>query len=114
MTNILIHGLGQDNQSWNNTIEYLKEKGMDTLCSNLFEITKNNSKDYKMLYSAFSNFCNNQKEKLNFCGLSLGGVLALDFVKEYPEKVNSIILIGTPYKIPKYLFKMQKFNFMWI
>lgn len=111
MTNIILHGLGQDNQSWNNTIEYLKEKGMDTLCPNLFEITKNNSKDYKMLYSAFFNFCNNQKEKLNFCGLSLGGVLALDFVKEYPEKVNSIILIGTPYKMPKYLFKMQSLIF---
>ncbi len=57
-----------------------------------------------MLYNTFSDFCNNQKRKLNLCGLSLGGVLALDFVKEYPEKVNSIILIGTPYKIPKALF----------
>lgn len=107
MKNILIHGLGQDNQSWNNTDSYLKEKGINTLCPNLFEITKNTSKDYKMMYNAFSNLCNSQKEKLNLCGLSLGGVLALDFVKEYPEKVNSIILIGTPYKIPKALFKLQ-------
>ena len=47
-----------------------------------------------MMYNTFSDFCNNQKEKLNLCGLSLGGVLALEFVKEYPERVNSIILIG--------------------
>lgn len=111
MKNILIHGLGQDNQSWNNTDSYLKEKGINTLCPNLFEITKNTSKDYKMMYNAFSNLCNSQKEKLNLCGLSLGGILALDFVKEYPEKVNSIILIGTPYKIPKMLFKMQSLIF---
>ncbi len=111
MKNILIHGLGQNNQSWNNTNEYLKEKGIDTICPNLFEITKNDLKEYKMMYSAFSAFCINQKEKLNLCGLSLGGILALDFVKEYPEKVNSIILIGTPYKIPKIIFKIQSIIF---
>lgn len=107
MKNILIHGLGQDNQSWNNTNMYLKENRIDTICPNLFEITKSTPKDYKLMYNAFSNFCNNEKEKINLCGLSLGGVLLLDFVKEHPEKVNSIILIGTPYKIPKILFKLQ-------
>lgn len=111
MKNILIHGLGQDNQSWNTTNVYLKQNGIDTICPNLFEISKNTSKDYKMMYNAFSDFCNNQKEKLNLCGLSLGGILALDFVKEHPEKVNSIILIGTPYKIPKALFKIQSLIF---
>ena len=111
MRNILIHGLGQDNQSWNNTNKYLKKNGIDTLCPNLFEITENSSKEYKMMYNAFSNFCNSQKEKLNLCGLSLGGILALDFAKEYPDKVNSIILIGTPYKIPKILFKVQSLIF---
>ena len=107
MKNILIHGLGQNSESWDNTSVYLKENNIDIICPDLFEITENTSKDYKMLYNTFSDFCNNQKEKLNLCGLSLGGVLALDFVKEYPEKVNSIILIGTPYKIPKALFKLQ-------
>ena len=107
MKNILIHGLGQNNQSWDNTSRYLKENGMDAICPNLFEITKNNSIEYKTMYDAFSNFCNSQKGKLNLCGISLGGILSLDFVKEYPEKVNSIILIGTPYKIPKTLFKIQ-------
>lgn len=111
MKNILIHGLGQNEKSWNNTNKYLRKKQIDLICPNLFEITKNTSKDYKMMYNAFSNFCNTQKEKLNLCGLSLGGILALDFVKEYPEKVNSIILIGTPYKISKVLFKLQSIMF---
>ena len=111
MKNILIHGLGQNNQSWNNTIIYLKKNGIDAICPSLFEIADNTLVNYKNMYSAFSDFCNNQKEKVNLCGLSLGGILALDFVKEYPEKVNSIILIGTPYKIPKALFKMQSLIF---
>lgn len=111
MRNILIHGLGQNNQSWNDTDIYLKKNGIDTICPNLFEMTKNTLADYKTMYNVFSNFCNNQEEKLNLCGLSLGGILTLDFVKEYPQKVNSIILIGTPYKIPKTLFKVQSLIF---
>lgn len=111
MKNILIHGLGQNSQSWDNTVIYLKKNGIDTICPNLFEITNNNLVNYKNMYSAFSDFCNNQEEKVNLCGLSLGGILALDFAKEYPEKVNSIILIGTPYKIPKALFKIQSIIF---
>lgn len=111
MKNILIHGLGQNNQSWNSTKVYLKENGVDTLCPNLFEMVKDSAKDYKIMYNVFSEFCNNQKEKLNLCGISLGGILALDFVKEHPEKINSIIVIGTPYKIPKVLFKIQNLIF---
>lgn len=111
MKNILIHGLGQNNQSWDNIVINLKKNKMNTICPNLFEINNNTLLDYKNLYDAFSDFCNNQEEKVNLCGLSLGGILALDFVKEYPEKVNSIILIGTPYKIPKILFKIQSLIF---
>lgn len=111
MKNILLHGLGQNNNSWNKTIEYLKEDKIETLSPNLYEITRTDSKDYKKMYNAFSQFCNNQKEKLNLCGLSLGGILILDYVKDHPENVNSIILIGTPYKIPKTLFKLQSVIF---
>ena len=111
MKNILIHGLGQNNQSWDNIVINLKKNKMNTICPNLFEINNNTLLNYKNLYDKFSDFCNNQEEKVNLCGLSLGGILALDFAKEYPEKVNSIILIGTPYKIPKELFKVQNLIF---
>lgn len=111
MKNILIHGLGQNNQSWDNTVIYLKKNGIESICPSLYEITNNTLLNYKNLYDSFSNFCNNQKEKVNLCGISLGGILALDFAKEYPEKINSIILIGTPYKIPKALFKVQNLIF---
>lgn len=111
MKNILIHGLGQNNHSWDKTRNYLKDKGLDAICLNLYDITIDNFMDYRNLYNSFANFCNSQEGKINLCGLSLGGILELDFVKEYPEKVNSIIIIGTPYKIPKTLFKMQSIIF---
>lgn len=111
MKNILIHGLGQNNHSWDKTRNYLKDKGLSAICPNLFDITTDDFMDYRNLYNSFANYCNSQKEKINLCGLSLGGLLALDFVKEYPEKVNSIIIIGTPYKIPKILFKIQSVIF---
>ncbi len=111
MKNILIHGLGQNNHSWDKTGNYLKDKGLDTICPNLYDIINNNFMNYRNLYNSFANFCNSQEGKINLCGFSLGGLLALDYVKEYPEKVNSIIIIGTPYKIPKTLFKMQSIIF---
>lgn len=111
MINILIHGLGQNKESWEKTSIYLKINDIETISVNLFEMMNNTFVSYENLYKAFSAFCNLQKEKVNLCGLSLGGILALDFAKEYPEKVNSIILIGTPYRIPKSLFKIQNLIF---
>ncbi len=107
MKNILIHGLGQNALSWNQISEYLNKNAITPLCPDLFSLLQNNEKDFSALYHAFCTYCLNQNDKLNLCGLSLGGVLSLEFAKQYPEKVNSLILIGTPYKIPKALFKLQ-------
>ncbi len=111
MKNILIHGLGQTSRSWNKTKEILNQNGMIVETPDIFNLNK---QSYQNLYQEFAYYCNSQNEKLNLCGLSLGGVLALSFAKQYPEKVNSIILIGTPYKVPKILLKIQGliFHFM--
>lgn len=60
MRNILIHGLGQNNQSWNNIVICLKKNGIKSISPSLYEITNNTLLNYKNLYDAFSNFCNNQ------------------------------------------------------
>lgn len=111
MKNILIHGLGQNPKSWDETRKFLEKDNVDVLCPALFGISSGNSKEYQNIFVGFSDFCNNQEGKLNLCGLSLGGILALDYSKKYPEKVNSIIIIGTPYNIPKLLFKIQSMIF---
>lgn len=112
MENILIHGLGQDDKAWNKVVEELNDVKVD--CPNLFNLVKSKEMNYKNLYKVFAEYCNNKKENLNLCGLSLGGILALDYAKQYPEKVNSLIIIGTPYEIPKKLFKLQNIIFKFI
>ena len=41
------------------------------------------------------------------CGLSLGGVLALQYAAEHPARVASLVLIGTPYRIPHRMLALQ-------
>ena len=45
--------------------------------------------------------------KIDLCGLSLGGILSLHYAAEHPEKVKSLVLIGTQYVMPKKLLKIQ-------
>ena len=108
--NILIHGLGQNEKSWDE-VEKLLSDDIKAEKPNLYEMMKNKEFNYDFLYNQFADYCNSFDENLNLCGLSLGGILALDYVKHYPDKVNSLTLIGVPYKIPKTLFKMQNFIF---
>lgn len=107
MGNILIHGLGQNETSWNLVETELKNNNINVEKPNLYSIIKNEKIDYTTMFQKFADYCNSFDDKLNLCGLSLGGILALDYTKKFPDKVNSIILIGTPYKIPKILFKIQ-------
>lgn len=107
MKNILIHGLGQNEVSWNKVEEELKSNNIKVETPSLYSMLKDITSDYDTLYKHFVNYCNGFDEKLNLCGLSLGGILALHYAKEFPDKVNSLILIGTPYKIPKFLFKVH-------
>ena len=107
MKNILVHGLGQNETSWNKVEEELKSNSIKVEIPCLYLMLKDVTSDYDTLYKQFVNYFNGFDEKLNLCGLSLGGILALHYAKEFPDKVNSLILIGTPYKIPKFLFKVQ-------
>ena len=110
MKYIFIHGLGQNSSSWEKTLSFM-EKDDNFECIDLLALCNNVNITYENLYNEFSEYCNNIFEPINLCGLSLGGNLALNYVTDYPEKINSIILIGTQDKMPKLLFKVQKFIF---
>lgn len=107
MKNILIHGLGQNETSWNMCKAELEKNSMGIETPNLYSMIKTERTVYDVLLQRFTEYCNEFDERLNLCGLSLGGILALDYAKKFPEKINSIILIGVPYTIPKFLFKLQ-------
>lgn len=113
MKQIYIHGLGQTPDSWNEVVSRLNAAEY-SVCPNLVELVRGSEATYQNLYSAFSALCDEIGETVSLCGLSLGGVLALNYAIDHPEKVESMILIATQYKMPKKLLKFQNviFQFM--
>lgn len=110
MQTILIHGSGHKASSWNETISYMGNND-ELLCPNLSELLNGETADYTNLYSAFVDYCNNINGQLHLCGISLGGILALNYTLDYPDKVKTLVLIGTPHKIPKVMFAIQNVIF---
>ena len=58
--------------------------------------------------------CDSENEGITLCGLSLGGVLALNYAIDHPQKVKALVLIAAQYKMPVRLLKLQNalFRFM--
>ncbi len=110
MKQIYVHGLGQTSDSWTKTISYIKS-GEQSVCLNLPVLIQGEQAAYQNLYAAFSDACNKDDTPVNLCGLSLGGVLALNYTIDHPEKVSSLVLIATPYKMPKHLLQFQNMLF---
>jgi pimeloyl-ACP methyl ester carboxylesterase len=112
---VFMHGLGQTSSSWDDVLSQL-ETVDNPICPNISELMKvdGNGVEYNSIYSSFSTKLNEESSPLSICGLSLGGVLALNFAVDYPEKVESLILIAAQYKMPKNLLKLQNivFRFM--
>lgn len=110
MGRIYVHGLGQPPGSWEGTLLRL---GADngSVCPNLAALPRSGKVSYPELYAAFAEFCSAFDGPIDFCGLSLGGVLALHYTAEHPGMVRSLALIATPYKMPKALLRFQNLLF---
>lgn len=112
---IFIHGLGQTSSSWEKTLSYMPENIISSAVSlDLYSLCKGKEYTYDNLYRAFKDYCRNIKEPSNLCGISLGAIMALQYAIEFPDKVNSLVLIAPQYKIPRLLMKFQSlvFHFM--
>ena len=110
MNRIFLHGLGQTDLDWKETVEFLGNRE-DIVCPNLSEWLSEREVSYFSLYKALEQYMKQQNSPVHFCGLSLGGVLALRYAIEYPQKVSSLVLIGTQYVMPKRLLQFQNVMF---
>ena len=110
MTKVFIHGSGHKSSSWNEVVKNM-HYNEDILCPDLSSILNGKEASYSNLYSSFIDYCNKIEGEIDLCGLSLGGILALNYAIEYPGKVKSLVLIGTPYKVPKFMFRIQNIIF---
>jgi pimeloyl-ACP methyl ester carboxylesterase len=98
MTSILVHGSGHKATSWNETISYMKSD-KEVLCPDLSSMLNGKEASYANLYTSLAEYCNKTDGQINLCGLSLGGVLTLNYALDFPDKVNRLVLIGTPHKM---------------
>lgn len=113
MTTIFLHGLGQTGASWNETVALLPQEG-EYRCPNLSELLVDSEASFQNLYTALEEYCSQIPGTICLCGLSLGGILALQYAADHPERLNSLILIGAQYRSPKLLLALQNliFRFM--
>ena len=107
---ILLHGSGHGPESWENTASLLPSD-WETLRPGLSGILGGREASFENLRGAFANYCAGLEGPLHLCGLSLGGILALDYALSHPERVKSLVLIGTPHRVPKAAFAIQNLVF---
>ena len=112
-TKIFVHGSGHKATSWEKTISYMTNNE-DIVCPNLSSILEGKEASYENLYSSFVKYCNEFDGQIHLCGLSLGGILALNFALDFPQKLKTLVLIGTPYKVPKAAFGLQNVVFRFL
>ena len=110
MKKILIHGSGHKAISWQKTISYMKDQ-KDILCPELCSILNGQDATYENLYTSFVEYCNRIDGQIHLVGLSLGGIIAMNYALDFPEKVKTLVVIGTPHKIPKVAFEIQNVIF---
>ena len=87
MTTVLLHGLGQGPESWDGTAKKLNG---EVLRPDLFAPVRGGTVTWKGIYRAFAGYCAELDRPLRLCGLSLGGVLALQYALEHPERVGAL------------------------
>lgn len=110
MKYIFLHGMGQTAESWQKTISAART-GAETMCPELMELAGREKITYQRLFCAAEKYCAAVEGKVALCGLSLGGVLALHYTAEHPEKVKSLVLIAAQYQMPKLLLHFQNYLF---
>ncbi|MCD8190178.1 MAG: alpha/beta hydrolase [Clostridiales bacterium] len=108
MKAVFWHGLGQTAQDWQTVVKNTLMADVD--CPNLFSLTTGDF-TYSSIFSELEKLYEKETEPIILCGLSLGGVLALDYTIKNQDKVSLLILVATQYKVPTLLIDFQNFIF---
>lgn len=108
MPYLFIHGLRQSPAAWSETLWRMPGLyAADAHCPGLVRLLSGKPADYDALYRAFSQYCTALPQPFHLCGLSLGGILALQYAAEHPTRTASLVLIGAQYRMPGKLLAVQ-------
>lgn len=108
MKTVFFHGLGQTAQDWQEVIRQASLSDVD--CPELFSQLGEDI-SYSHVLARLEERYESTREPFRICGLSLGGVLALDYAIRHGEKVASLVLIGAQYRMPTRLVDFQNLVF---
>lgn len=101
---LLLHGLGQNAESWDETAALLpaeweiRRPGLSRLADGDFT--------YENLYEKLRAECESGGPAA-VCGLSLGAVLALNLAIDAPGLVSELILIAPQFRMPRLALTLQ-------
>lgn len=103
---VFLHGLNLNHTIWKNEIEFFDDLGYSILTLDLRGFGKSEKPKEKYKIENFSKDLNEILNKENIkeiilVGFSLGGMISLNFYKQFPKKVKMLILINTAYKFSK-------------
>lgn len=105
---VFLHGLEQRGDSWDETLKLLSEADIDSL--DLLSIGGGDP-TYTEMLEGLEKMYEREDEPLILCGISLGGILALDYAIRHPGRVRSLVLIGARYRMPSLLLSIQNLVF---
>lgn len=103
---VFLHGLGQRAADWDRVASPFP----NTDCPELFEIA-GEKLNYSAVLSSLEERYEYEKEPLCLCGLSLGGMLALDYALRHGDRVAAMVLLGARDRTPRLLMDIQDLLF---
>ena len=103
---VFLHGLGQRAADW----DQVASQFHNTDCPELFEIA-GEKLNYSAILSSLEERYEYEKEPLCLCGLSLGGMLALDYALCHGDQVAAMVLLGARDRTPRLLMDIQDLLF---
>lgn len=110
MNCMMLHGLGQTASSWDKTAAGM-QNGFTVICPEMSDWLRGKAPCYESLYQGMEQACERLEGPIYLCGLSLGGMLALQYGIKHPEKVKALALIGVQYATPRGLMRLQNMAF---
>ena len=103
---VFLHGLGQRAVDW----DQVASQFPNTDCPELFEMA-GEKLNYSAILSSLEERYEYEKEPLCLCGLSLGGMLALDYALRHGDRVAAMVLLGARDRAPRLLMDIQDLLF---
>lgn len=109
MKTIFLLGLNQSHDSFDKTIQNMKEINPSDCIVVDYHQFQHSIKSYPQLACAIEQYLLevSSKEPINIVGLSLGSVIALHFAINHTDRISSMVLIACQHKMPRFLLNVQ-------